>query len=105
MPPGGGGGRTLERLEVHRLVPLLSGVVDEAGLEGVHVVAVLALVSRHVIVVLGQGRLVVNEGRLLLLLLSPPLLNHDERRIATLIESCIWIHSSVEFGEFGIGFE
>ena len=43
MPPGGGW--TLERLQVHRLVPLLSGVVDEAGLEGVHVVAVLAIAA------------------------------------------------------------
>ena len=75
MPAIGGGGRTLERLEVHRLVVVpLSRVVDEAGLEGVHLVAVLvALVSRNAVAVLGHGRLVVDEGRLFLPL-PPPFL-------------------------------
>ena len=71
-PPGGR--RTLDGLEVHGLVVVdpLRGVVDEAGLEGVQVGAVLLLVLVVPGVVLaGEGRLVLDEGRSLL---SPPLL-------------------------------
>ena len=67
-----GGRRTLEGLEVHGLVVVapLRGVVDEAGLEGVQVGALLlALVPG--VVLAGEGRLVLDEGRSLL---SPPLL-------------------------------
>ena len=72
-PPGGR--RTLDGLEVHGLVVVIAplrGVIDEAGLEGVQVGAVLllALVVPGVVLA-GEGRLVLDEGRSLL---SPPLL-------------------------------
>ena len=68
-PPGGR--RTLDGLEVHGLVVVapLRGVVDEAGLEGVQVGAVLLVIPG--VVLAGECGLVLDEGRSLL---SPPLL-------------------------------
>ena len=70
-PPDGR--RTLDGLEVHGLVVVapLRGVVDEAGLEGVQVGAVLLALVVPGVVLAGEGRLVLDEGRSLL---SPPLL-------------------------------